>query len=274
MSDRQVFQFAARTDTGLIREHNEDALAVDPDLGFAILADGMGGYNAGEVASRIAVEVVQDVLVHGIRELDTGARPDNLLAVKTLLIDAVEAANAAVLEAAGANPGQAGMGTTLVAAVFRTNRVFFAHVGDSRLYRYRNDLLQQLTRDHTLVQEEVDAGLLKPEEAVRHPHRNLLTRAVGISPHVEVAAARHLTRAGDLYLLCSDGLTDMVAHDQLRHLVQLHDKQLDDMATSMVDAANANGGADNVSVVVLCPSIEGASEKGTPAVLPWSGNGA
>ena len=173
------------TDTGKVREHNEDSIALDGDIGLFVLADGMGGYNAGEVASGIAVNVVSTGMLPELasgRELSKVDVQSGLSHAALLLQQQIAAANKGIYDAAQARPECAGMGTTIVAAVFFANRVSIGHIGDSRCYRWRGGSLQQLTRDHSLLQEQIDAGLLTPEEALYAPNRNLVTRALGVEP--------------------------------------------------------------------------------------------
>ena len=236
------FVATATTDHGLRRPENEDAYLVDAEQGLFCVADGMGGHAAGEVASRMAVEVLASEM----------ARPDAAPALDARLRDAVIAANNAIFEAAERDPALAGMGTTLTAlALHPAGRTFtIAHVGDSRAYLFRRGELQQLTEDHTWVQQQVDAGLLTPEEARRHPLSSMLTRAVGLVPDPEVDIIQGDLESGDLLLLCSDGLTGMVDDDELAYILG-RDLPLDDAARELVDAANRNGGTDNITAILI-----------------------
>jgi serine/threonine protein phosphatase PrpC len=237
------FEAAAATDRGLRRPENEDAYLVDTTRGLFCVADGMGGHAAGEVASRMAVEALA-------REM---ARPDAGAPLDARLRAAVVAANRAILEAADRDPALAGMGTTLTAlALAQDNRSFtIAHVGDSRAYLYRQGELSQLTADHTWVQQQVDAGLLTPQEARGHPLGSMLTRAVGISEDPEVDIVRGDLEPGDLILLCSDGLTGMVDDDELAGILARDDLPLDDLARELATAANRNGGVDNITAILI-----------------------
>ncbi|UXY16181.1 Stp1/IreP family PP2C-type Ser/Thr phosphatase [Chitiniphilus purpureus] len=245
-------QMTGLTDAGLVRDHNEDALGFDPTLGYAVLADGMGGYNAGEVASGIAVQM----LAHTVRE-GLSARAAHLRDLHgvphghSLLETAVQRANAAIYGTALAQPQCAGMGTTLVVALFFDNRVVLAHVGDSRCYRLRDGVLQQLTRDHSFLQEQLDSGLITPEEARYAGNKNLVTRAVGIDPDVETELNDFAAAPGDLYLLCSDGLNDMIEDDEIAEVLSGAHHDLPGAAAELVGRANAAGGRDNVSVLLV-----------------------
>jgi serine/threonine protein phosphatase PrpC len=227
-----------RTDQGRRRKHNEDAFAVDGDRGLFAIADGMGGYAAGEVASQMAI----DTLVGAYREQDFGGSPiPGLPRRGDELVRAIQTANQAILSQARANEAQAGMGTTIVAARFSPNRqrVYIAHVGDSRVYRIRDHQLHQLTADHTLGA----AGVTGPSAAK-------LSRAVGVFDEVEVDLNVDEPRVGDYYLLCSDGLFKMVPENDIQRLVE-GEKDLSVTANRLVDEANARGGKDNVSVIVV-----------------------
>jgi len=238
--------FAALTDRGRVRANNEDVIAFEPALGLAILADGMGGYNGGEVASGMAVALLQASFGRWLAHAGTQAAPK---AMRRALQAAITEANDAILEAGSANPQLQGMGTTLVVAAFGPQRAVVAHVGDSRCYRLRDGVLVSLTRDHSLLQEQLDAGAITPAQAALSPHRNLVTRALGIERRVNPEIHEHAVHPGDLFLLCSDGLTDMVPDAQLFTLL-LQDRPLPEKATLLVSIANENGGRDNISVVL------------------------
>ena len=246
-------EFVARTDTGLVRSQNEDAVAISPSYGIAILADGMGGYNAGEVASRIAVEIMRQVLEEGIDRLQEQQVPDVQWSVplQQLLDESIHRANAAVLDAASSQSEYSGMGTTIVAAVLHRAAIIIAHVGDSRAYRFRQGRLEQITRDHSLLQEQIDAGLISPEQARTAPHSNLVTRAVGGGADLEVEVHEYLTEPGDVYLLCSDGLSDMLEPEEMQDVLNNRQAPLEDACAMLIERANAHGGHDNISVVLI-----------------------
>jgi protein phosphatase len=236
----------AAVDTGRARTNNEDAVALDADVGLAVLADGMGGYNAGEVASSMATGFIRNELGRWLREASSQASDAEVRRAMDICVDN---ANRAIFNAANANPQYAGMGTTLVLAVFRGERLLLGHVGDSRAYRLRAGRLQQITRDHSLLQEQIDAGLITPEQAAFSANKNLVTRAVGVEDTVLLETHQHEALAGDVLLLCSDGLSDMVDDAIISQLLLAHDA-LPDAAQALVDAANEAGGKDNISVVL------------------------
>ena len=216
MTDRPPLDCASLSHPGMVRSHNEDSVFVDGDAGIAVLADGMGGYNAGEVASGIAVNVVSSGMLPELRsgrELSKVDIASGLTHAALLLQQQIAAGNKGIYEAAQARPECAGMGTTIVAAVFCGNRVSIGHIGDSRCYRLRGEKFEQLTHDHSLLQEQIDSGLLTPEQAQFSLNKNLVTRALGIEAIVPADIAEYRVEADDIYLLCSDGLTDMVDPD-------------------------------------------------------------
>jgi PPM family protein phosphatase len=241
-----TWDFAALTDAGRVRANNEDTIAFDASLGLVLLADGMGGYNGGEVASGMAIALLQASFGRWLAHAGTAANPK---AVRRALQAGTDEANSAILEAGVANVQLQGMGTTLVLAAFGPRRAIVGHIGDSRCYRLRDGKLELLTRDHSLLQEQLDAGAITPEQAVQSPHRNLVTRALGIERHVELEMHEHNVRSGDLFLLCSDGLSEMVSDAQIFTLL-LQDIGLPEKATLLVATANDNGGRDNISVVL------------------------
>ena len=240
------WDFAALTDAGRVRANNEDAIAFDASLGLAILADGMGGYNGGEVASGMAIALLQASFGRWLTHAGVDA---HVRAIKRALQAGTDEANAAILEAGVANMQLQGMGTTLVLGAFGPQRVVVGHIGDSRCYRLRAGQLELLTRDHSLLQEQLDAGLITPAQAAQSPHRNLVTRAMGIEPGVDLEMHEHEAKIGDLYLLCSDGLSEMVSDGQICTLL-LQNCDLSQKALLLVAAANDNGGRDNISVVL------------------------
>jgi protein phosphatase len=261
MAKLPSFEFAALTDTGRVREHNEDAVACSDEYGYAILADGMGGYNAGEIASEMAIAVAGKYLSEKMAAGNAG-RCDSLLC------HAILQANEAIYEAA-ANPAYRGMGTTIVAAALGNATITIAHVGDSRAYRFREGRLEQITRDHSVLQVQLDAGLITPEAARSSPIRNLVTRAVGNEVPLEVEVHEHATKPGDLYLLCSDGLTDMLEDAEIQALLLRTHTDLDAACKVLVDEANARGGNDNISII-LCRVLPGTTEKGLlNKILRW-----
>jgi len=250
--DRSMLEFAALTDTGRVRRQNEDAVAVYPSCagcGFALLADGMGGHLAGEVASGMAVDIVGQALQHKL--LEHAGSADVQAQLHDWMRDAIHLANARILQAAQNTPGCRGMGTTLVLALHFDHVLSVAHVGDSRLYRLRDTVLRQLTRDHSVLQQQIAAGLITPEQAALSKHRNLITRALGAAPLLEVELHQHDFQPGDIALLCSDGLTDMVPEQQIADLLHANRSDLPRACAQLVACANARGGQDNVSVVLI-----------------------
>ena len=243
---------ANRSDPGMVRAHNEDSIFVDGS-GLAILADGMGGYNAGEVASGIAVSVIKEGLLPELmsgRDLSKVDINTGLTHAAMLLQHQIAAANKGIYEAAQSRPECAGMGTTVVAAVFHGNRVSIAHVGDSRCYRLRGGKFEQLTRDHSLLQEQIDSGLFTREQDKYSLNKNLVMRPLGIEAIVPADISEYRVEADDVYLLCSDGLTDMVDADVVHGIVDGARGTLQVAATQLIELANQNGGRDNISVVL------------------------
>ena len=253
MNLEQALEMASATDAGMVRSHNEDSIASDPSLGLAVLADGMGGYNAGEVASGMATTVLITELRQALgrhSSLEAGARGGGSTA-QMLLREEIAKANRSIFQASQSQPQYAGMGTTLVVALFHDNKVTVAHIGDSRLYRMRNGELNQITRDHSLLQEQIDSGLITPEQAKLSANKNLVTRALGIDAVVEPEIHDYEAMAGDVYLLCSDGLCDMVSDEDIGMALQTLSANLTLCAQQLVQMANDNGGRDNVSVMLV-----------------------
>lgn len=248
MAYKLELEFAGKTDTGMVRSHNEDAIHISPEYGFAILADGMGGYNAGEVASSMAVDVTRQALETGLSQL-AGRKRDQR--IHQLVTEAIQRANTAVLTAAHDNVQYDGMGTTIVAVLFHDNKLTVAHVGDSRAYRMRQGELTQITRDHSLVQEQIDAGLVDPAWAPYAQNRNLVTRAVGVDPGMQVELHEHQVEEGDLYLICSDGLSDMLGANEFHDIIEKSGTELPSVCDALIQRANANGGHDNISVILV-----------------------
>jgi serine/threonine protein phosphatase PrpC len=248
-----ALEIAVRTDPGMVRGHNEDAVFANPNLGFAILADGMGGYNAGEVASGMATMLLAAELEEAFsaRPPSDIDRESGLAFAHCCLFDKVALANAAIFNAAQSQPQYSGMGTTLVTAVFYDNQLTVAHIGDSRLYRLRGSSFGAVTRDHSLLQEQIDSGIISPDEARFSQNKNLVLRALGVEPGVEVEINDYPVQSGDIYLLCSDGLNDMVEDEEIQLTLQMFAANLDLAATQLIQMANDNGGADNVSVILV-----------------------
>lgn len=248
------YAFSVQTHPGLLRQNNEDAAAFDAECGLGVLADGMGGYNAGEVASGIAVSVIRTELGDWLCASGPNAPTRE---TRKAVHRSVLHANQAILNAARNDPSYAGMGTTLILGVFQPLRVVLAHIGDSRGYRLRRRQLSRLTRDHSLLQEQLDAGLITPAQAAVSTQRNLVTRALGIDQELQLEVNEFAVEAGDLYLLCSDGLSDMVHDEQIAALLDL-DTSLDAKARALVECANAQGGRDNITVLLVQASAPAA----------------
>jgi len=265
MTERVPLDVTCLSHPGMVRTHNEDSVFVDGEAGLAVLADGMGGYSAGEVASGIAVNVVSNGLMPELRsgrELSKVDVQSGLTHAAMLLSQQIAAANKGIYEAAQARPECAGMGTTIVAAVFFGNRVSIGHIGDSRCYRLRGEKFEQLTHDHSLLQEQIDSGQLTKEQAKYSLNKNLVTRALGIEAIVPADISEYRLELDDIYLLCSDGLTDMVEPEVVHSIIAGKRTELPEAAAELVELANQNGGRDNISVIPACVQAD---------ILPSSG---
>ena len=241
-----TLEFFSATDTGRARNNNEDSVAIDEATALLVLADGMGGYNAGEVASGMATSFVKTELGRWLTEASDTATDSEVRRAMDICVDN---ANRAIFNAANSNPQYAGMGTTLVVGVFRDSRLLMGHVGDSRAYRLRASRLVQITHDHSLLQEQIDSGLITPEQEAFSANKNLVTRAVGVEDTVLLETHLHDVLPGDTYLLCSDGLSDMLDDESIAQLLQANES-LSEAANALVDAANDAGGKDNILVIL------------------------
>ena len=240
------------TDVGKKRPHNEDSTITDATMGLVILADGMGGYKAGEVASALAVTSIQHEISTGIGKLRTG-RVDKItgFSQESLLIrNAIIHANDLIFDTAKTDPQCQGMGTTIVTGLFYNNTLSIGYVGDSRLYRLRNNKLQQITKDHSLLQELIDRGLYSVEEAHAKTPKNLVTRALGIDARVQVDILEEQVLPRDIYLLCSDGLNDMVNDEEIHLTLSKYSANLVQAGRELIQLANSYGGKDNISVIL------------------------
>lgn len=267
-----TLEIASCTDPGVVRSHNEDSIVSDAVMGLAVLADGMGGYNAGEVASGMATTVIASEMESSLKRLrpfdvDTASgRPFG----HQLLLEHIAKANTSIYQAAQSQPQYSGMGTTLVAGLFYDNVVAFAHIGDSRAYRLRNGEFTQITKDHSLLQEQIDSGMITAEQARYSHNKNLVTRALGIDPMVDTELKQYDTRPGDIYLLCSDGLNDMVSDEDIGATLEALSANLKLAAQQLVQMANDNGGRDNVSVILVRVLRDYAAPRGLLArMLGW-----
>ncbi|MBZ0225441.1 MAG: Stp1/IreP family PP2C-type Ser/Thr phosphatase [Comamonas sp.] len=254
------YEFCARTDVGRVRSNNEDSVAVSRDARMVIVADGMGGYNAGEVASVMVVQILNRELRN--RLVAAGASADVAL-VRDMLTKSVDRANSAVYQAAKAHAHYAGMGTTLIVGLFGDHRVVIGHIGDSRAYLLRGGAFSRLTRDHTWLQEQVDKGEMTPLEAQRSGMRSLLTRAVGVDPQVRLEVNEFPVERGDLFLFCSDGLTDSIDDAELAVLLR-DPSPLPTLTERLVQQANALGGRDNISALLVRAGATAPVDAGYP----------
>jgi protein phosphatase len=253
MSPETALELCALTETGRVRSHNEDSLFASPELGLAVVADGMGGYQAGEVASEIAVKVIVDCVRASLGEStaqDSGHEPV-AWAMSQLLHDAVMLANHEIFQAASEYQEYRGMGTTVVAALFRDSHLCLAYVGDSRAYRWRGGDLHRMSADHSVIQEFVASGLYSEAEARARFNTNLVTRALGVDAEVEVDIIEERIVPGDRYLLCSDGLTDMVEDERIGTALSRDAESLAATAEQLVTLANEAGGRDNISLILV-----------------------
>ena len=253
MSLKSKLRIVGLTDTGKVREHNEDTIAVDPDIGLLVLADGMGGYNAGEVASGIAVKTILDLVTKACKtekrgDIESGT---GYMRQTIVLRDAILRANKVINQTAQSQPQCEGMGTTLVASLFYDNRVSIAHVGDSRMYRLRSNRFEQITMDHSLLQELVDRGFYSQEEAQRSTNRNYVTRALGVEANVDVEVQEIDVQKGDYFLMCSDGLPDMVEDEDIHLTISTFSNDVRTVGEQLIKLTNDNGGRDNVSVILV-----------------------
>ena len=249
------YTFYTRTDPGRARDNNEDALVVDDLTQLCVLADGMGGYNAGEIASGMATAFIKSEMA---RWLSEAGRHAKIKEIRRALEICVDNANRSIFNASDSNPQYSGMGTTLVVGVFHGNALLLGHIGDSRCYRLRNQEFLQITKDHSLLQEQIDAGLITQEQASSSSIKNLVTRALGVEDAVALEINEHEVEAGDCYLMCSDGLTDMVDAAEIASILG-GAVPMEQKADSLVAAANEHGGRDNISVLLV--QVDAASEK-------------
>ncbi len=253
MTVRSHFQLdiASATHAGAIRSCNEDSIASDAELGLLVLADGMGGYKAGDVASSIATGLVIDYLKPLLAEITpTSIRPAGVSAEALAIKTTLKKINLAIHKTALSEQKYAGMGTTIVLMLFHQDLATIAHVGDSRLYRLRDGRLTLLTHDHSLLQQQVELGLISTEHAKVSHNRNLVSRALGVDANIRVEISEHTVLPEDIYLLCSDGLNDMVDDADIELALHELRANLPLMANQLIQMANDNGGHDNVSVVI------------------------
>ena len=244
-----------QTDTGSVRDHNEDAISYDENIALAILADGMGGHRGGEMASAITVSTILESVVEKSKKLKTGETDEDTgYSAESLLVhEAITLANKNVHDSSVANVTYRGMGTTVVVVMFYDNRFTVAHVGDSRLYRLRDDELELITRDHSLMQELIDRGFYTPEQARSSLNKNLVTRAIGIDSKVNIDIQEDVAMVDDIYLLCSDGVNDMIEDHLIKSAIVENANNLEDAAKEIIRLANQHGGKDNISALLVKP---------------------
>jgi len=243
------------TDVGRARDHNEDFLAWDRESGLVVLADGMGGHNAGEVASQMAVEGIVTQMKLDLKNVKNESYDEDIICWS---MESISVANSKIFEAAALHPEYAGMGTTLVMALFHEDKVTIAHVGDSRVYRSRKGVLEQLTVDHSLFQEMIQSGYMSEDEATKSLNKNMITRALGINIDVEIDVQQQTLELGDIFLFCSDGLSDLVSEQDIQLILQQPGNDVTEKSKQLVYKANENGGHDNISVILvkLLPEFE------------------
>jgi serine/threonine protein phosphatase PrpC len=255
MSLKGKILFHGQTDVGSVRDHNEDTIACDENIALAVLADGMGGHRGGEMASAITVSTILEFLCEKHKYLTPG-ETDEVTGYSTesmAIHEAITLANKNVHDSSEANAQYRGMGTTVVVVMFYDNRFTVAHVGDSRLYRLRDSELEQITRDHSLMQELIDRGFYTPEQARNSLNKNLVTRAVGIDSHVQIDMQEDIARIDDIYLLCSDGVSDMIEDNVIRSALIENSDDLEKAAAEIIRLANEAGGKDNISALLVKP---------------------
>jgi PPM family protein phosphatase len=239
------------SDTGKLRKRNEDSIASDASIGMAVLADGMGGYNAGDVASQMAVITITACLKTKFKNAIQDNEIIDASNIKSHLVNAVNTANSSIYQVSKEQPQCAGMGTTLVLSLFIDNKVVIGHIGDSRAYLLKNNDLIQLTNDHSVLQEQLDSGLLTAEQAKFATYKNFVTRALGVESEVDLELNTFNVEVGDIYLLCSDGLSEMVDDVEIGAIIIENRDNLSHAANMLVQKANQHGGKDNISVILI-----------------------
>lgn len=241
------------TDTGIVRKNNEDTIGYDSALGLLVLADGMGGHRGGAVASNLTVDTIIDTIQQQLPAINVH-QTDSVSGFSLVSIcvqNAIDQANDLVFKTAQTDPANKGMGTTIVVLLFYNNTFSLAHIGDSRCYRLRAGNLEQITKDHSLLQELIDRGFYTPDEARKSMNKNLVTRALGIDPVVTPDIQEDIVLKHDIFLLCSDGLTDLVEDEYICLTIKQFSDNLEEAAKHLITKANQKGGSDNISVM-LC----------------------
>lgn len=236
------------SDVGLVRENNEDVWAELPEEKFYVLADGMGGHQAGEIASQEAVftflELIRKILQHSERKL-------NLKEMKQTIKKTIEEVNRTVYQMGRSDIHLIGMGTTFCCVHFHKEGAIFAHVGDSRIYHYRDKNLTQITKDHSLLRELIDMGYLSEAEAKEFLYKNILTKVIGTEPKITPSIESCEIKAGDIFVMCSDGLSDLLSTEEIESVIQDNETDLDSCAKVLISEAKRKGGYDNITVVLL-----------------------
>lgn len=252
-------KFVAKTHKGLIREENEDCFLCEPELGLFLVADGMGGHEAGEIASKIACnsikDFVKDAYEKGIEKFPITYRKDFPLEWN-ILLGALSYANGNIIKYSEKKRYLTGMGTTVVACLFRGRRLSYAHVGDSRLYVFKENSLKLLTEDHSWIQEQIKLGNITEEEAKYHPLKNVITRALGGSTKISIDIADIQIKNGDKFLLCSDGLNVVLSEDLMERII-IEEKDLEKCADRLIEETLKMGGPDNVTLIIIEVCLEG-----------------
>ncbi|MFM6992444.1 MAG: Stp1/IreP family PP2C-type Ser/Thr phosphatase [Rhodoferax sp.] len=251
------YTFCTKTDPGRARDNNEDSVAYDETVQLAVLADGMGGYNAGEIASGMATAFIKSEMSRWLSEVGKQAK---IKEIRRALEICVDNANKSIYNAANSNAQYSGMGTTLVVAVFHGDKAILGHIGDSRCYRLRGGEFAQITKDHSLLQEQIDAGLLTVEQASTSSYKNLVTRALGVDDAVALDLNEFDVEPGDLYMMCSDGLSDMVDDNEIASILD-SEQTMEQKAEQLIAVANEHGGRDNISVL-LTQASHGGHKRG------------
>ncbi len=246
-----ALRIVSLSDIGKLRSHNEDAMASDIAIGLVVVADGMGGYNAGEVASQMAVLGITSDIKTKFQQAAQAHTTIDINIAKKLVLNAVNSANQAIFDTAKTQAQCEGMGTTLVLGLFVDNQLVIGHAGDSRAYLLRDKKVMQLTIDHSVVQEHLDNGLLTEEQAKTSPYKNFVTRAMGIEAEVDLDLNVFDVAIGDIYILCTDGLTEMVTNEEITSTIIKHQAHLDKAAKTLIQKANEHGGRDNISVMLI-----------------------
>ncbi len=264
MSLLEKIEIVNVSDVGKCRPHNEDSTLSDSSEGLVILADGMGGYKGGEVASAIAVTSIHFEILAGLGKIQRGKKTENseISLESDVIKNAITLANSEIYSTAQTDQQCQGMGTTIIVALFHNNKCTIGHVGDSRAYRKRANTFTQITKDHSLIQELIDRGMYTPEEAVKHAPKNLVTRAMGIDSQVEVDIGEDIVEPGDIYMLCSDGLNDMVGDEEIHLTLSKYSANLAQASDELVRLANTKGGKDNISIILVKVLEEFSSSDG------------